>query len=270
MNTILAISLITFKEGLRYRILYGIVVCAIFMMISSLLISGFFMRDIVKVTLDICLAAVTLGGLLVPFFLTITLLARDIENKTIYTLLAKTVSRKSYIIGRYLGLSLLTLLIMSILTVSTLITTFCSTLIYPDHFFKHLSYIPIVVNLFAAFFGVLVLNSVVFLWCSLLSSSFLATLLTISTYVIGQSVEEMVYFMSQKTPGVEISPITQGVVKLTLYIFPNLAAFDVKLAAAHSLPLHYQELLYLTIYGVSYIAVMLFLSIRVFQRRDLA
>lgn len=269
MRTLWAVALITLKESLRHKVLYGILISALLVMIFSLLISGLFMRDIIKVTLDLCLSAVSIGGLLVPFFLTINLLARDIENKTIYTLLARSVSRETYILGRFLGLSLLAVLIMGILTGSTLLTAKGATYLYPSHFFEHLSYIPIVVYAIIALLGIMVLNSVVFFWCSVTTSSFLAMLLTFSTYIVGQSVEDMVHFLSLKTPGVEISSTVQLAVKAALYIFPNLAAFDLKQQAAYSLAFKYQELLFLAGYGICYIAVMLSLSILVFRRRDL-
>ena len=100
MRTVWTVALITLKESLRHKVLYGILICALLVMVSSLLISGLFMRDIIKVTLDLCLSAVSIGGLLVPFFLTINLLARDIENKTIYTLLAGAISRQTYILWK--------------------------------------------------------------------------------------------------------------------------------------------------------------------------
>jgi ABC-type transport system involved in multi-copper enzyme maturation permease subunit len=269
MNTIWAVALITLKEGLRYKILYGVIISGLLVMIFSLLISGLFMRDIVKVTLDLCLSAVSIGGLLVPFFLTISLLARDIENKTIYTLLARTISRQQYILGRFLGLSLLTALIMGILMVATLLSVKGATYIYPAHFFKNLAYSPILVYAVMALIGTMVLNSMVFLWCSVTTSSFLATLLTLSTYVIGQTVEDMVHFISLKVPGVEISPLVQIAVKASLYAFPNLAAFDLKQQAAHSLGFHFEELALLLLYGSCYISIMLLITIAIFKRRDL-
>ena len=227
------------------------------------------MRDILKVLLDICLSSISIGGLLVPFFLAITLLAGDIENRTIYTLLARNISRSSYIIGKFLGLAMLTGTIMVTLMIATLLATYCATLIYPAHNFSHFTLSPIFISTLMAFLGILVLNSTVFLWCSVTTSSFLATLLTLSTYIIGHSVEDMVRFMDLKITGVDISPAVQGTVKAALYIFPNLAGFDLKQQAAYSLPIPTNEITLLCLYGLSYISIMLFLAIFFFKRRDL-
>lgn len=269
MKTVWAVALITFREGLRQRILYGVTIASLLLIVFAVIISALFMRDVLKILLDICLSAVSLGGLLVPFFLSINLLAGDIERKTIYTLLSRNISRSNYIIGKFLGLGMLSGIVMALLTLSTFIAVFIATLIYPTHIFASFSPYPIVVSALITFLGIQVLNSTVFLWCSVTTSSFLATLLTISTYVIGHSVEDVVRFMALKIEGVEIALQTEVTAKLALYIFPNLAAFDLKQQAVYSLPISLQEVSILSLYGLVYISIMLFLTIFFFKKRDL-
>ncbi|MDW7773840.1 MAG: ABC transporter permease subunit [Desulfobulbaceae bacterium] len=269
MKTIWPIALISFKEGLRHRVLFGVVIFAFLFNAFAVLISGFFMRDILKITLDLCLSMVSIGGLLVPFFLTITLLSGDIEQRTIYTILARPVSRANYIVGKFIGLGLVAASIISILTVTTLLAVWGSTQIYPDHFFTGLSVSSILVSSFMALLGILTLNSTVVLWCCITTSSFLATLLTLSTYVVGQTVEDLVHFVSVQTPGVEISPVVKKVIHVTLYVFPNLAAFDFKQQAAHGLAISLQEVFFVTIYGCTYTTAILIIAVLYFKKRDL-
>ena len=269
MNSILPIAIITFKEGLRRRVLYGVVITSLLLILFAVLTSGLFMRDILKVLLDICLSSISIGGLLVPFFLAINLLSGDIENRTIYTLLGRNISRNNYILGKFFGLAMLTGTIIMILLVATLLATYCATLIYPAHNFSHLTLSPILISTLMTFQGILVLNSTVLLWCSVTTSSFLATLLTLSTYVIGHSVEDIVRFMDLNVTDADISAPIQATVKTALYIFPNLAAFDLKQQAAYSLPLDSREISLLCLYALSYISIMLFLTIFFFKKRDL-
>ncbi len=269
MKIIWAIATITLKEGLRQRILYGVIIASLLLIIFAILISGLFMRDILKVLQDICLSAINIGGLLVPFFLSINLLAGDIEKKTIYTLLSRNISRNSYIVGKFLGLATLIGIVMALLTLATLLATYLAKLIYPGHFFTNFSPYPLIMSTLMAFLGIQVLNSTVLLWCSVTTSSFLATLLTICTYIIGHSVEDVVRFMSVKIASVEIALQTELTAKLALYTFPNLAAFDLKQQAVYSLPISMQEISLLCIYGLVYITLMLFLASYFFRRRDL-
>jgi ABC-type transport system involved in multi-copper enzyme maturation permease subunit len=269
MHNIIAIANITFKEGIRHRVLYGSLVIAFLMLLFSLLTSGLFMREILKVLLDICLSMTSIGGLLVPFFLAIGLLAKDIENRTIYTILAKPISRGTYILGKFLGLAMLTAVIMAVFAITTMISIWLATKLYQPHFFEHLNVAAILLYITSAYLGILVLNSTVLLWCSLTTSSFLATLLTLATYVIGQSVEELVRFIAAKAAGVSISPFVEYMVNATMYIFPNLSAFDLKHQAAYGLSISPKHIFFLILYAVTYITIMLLFAKTAFRARDL-
>ena len=127
MNTILPVALLSFPEGLKHRVLYGTIIFALFIMVFSVLFSGLFMRDILKITLDFCLSAISIGGLVIPVFIGVNFLSGDIDQKTIYTILARPISRAQYILGKFFGLSLLSATVISILTCATLITVWFFT-----------------------------------------------------------------------------------------------------------------------------------------------
>ncbi len=269
MKKIIAIALLSFQEGLRQRVLYGIMIFALFLITTSVLLSGMFMRDIAKITIDFCLAAISAGGLLVPFFLAVNLLARDIERRTIFSLLSRAISRAQYVLGKFGGLVLLTVTIVAILSVSAAVAIWVSKLLYGDYFFQHLHIPALLVAVSIQLLGLLVFTAVVVLWSCISTSSFLVTLLAIATYIIGHTMEELIRFMATPPPGVEVSPVVQKTLSAALYIFPNLAAFDLKLAAAHGLMPSGHEIIFLLSYGVGYTAAALCLAIIFFQRRDL-
>lgn len=266
---ILSIAGITFKEGLRHRVLFGVIVAALFVIFLSILLSGLFMRDVLKILLDVCLSSVSISGLLVPFFLTVAYLSGDMERRTIYTILAKPISRSDYLLGKFLGLSFLTAVIMAILTGATILSAYGASWIYPKHLIPAIPLFSILSTAFLAFLGVLVLNSCAFLWCMVTTSSFLATLLILSTYLIGQTLEEIVRFIASKVKGVTISPVIDIVTQVAMYIFPNLGAFDFKSFAAHGLPIPMMEAFILCVYAVAYISIMLLMAIFFFRNRDL-
>lgn len=269
MRTVYAIAILCFKEGLRHRVLYGVFIFGLFSMVFALLISGLFMRDILKIILDICLAAVSLTGLTVPFFLAPAMLSGDLERKTIYTILSRPISRSQYILGKFSGLTLITACIVATMTGGTLLTAYSARYIFADYFFSGYRIEPILVASGFIFLGLEVLTSMAIFWCCITTSSFLATLLVFATYLVGQTVEDMVHFL-QTTAGNTISPAIQYTLNGVLYTFPNLAAFNLKQQAAHGIAISSQEISYLAIYGLSYIAIALFCAILLFQRRDLS
>jgi Flp pilus assembly protein protease CpaA len=94
--------------------------------------------------------------------------------------------------------------------------------------------------------------------------------MTLSTYIVGQTVEDIVRFIAAKVEGVDISPVFAYATKALLYIFPNLGAFDFKQYASHALTLPGSEILLLLLYATVYISIMLILSTVIFKKRDLA
>lgn len=269
MQNIYAVLWITFKEGLRQRVLYGVVIFALFLMTFAVLISGWFMRDISKVILDFCFSAISIGGLLVPFFLAINLLSKDIERKTIFSILATPVSRSGYILGKFGGLALIVAVVMLILSGASLIALYGGKALYGERFFTSFSFAAFVQNIVMSWLGIVVLLSMVVLWCSVTTSSFLATLLTLTTYFIGHTIDDVVRFVTTETPGVMISQSVKLAVLCVQYLAPNLAAFDLKLQAAHNLIMPSHELAMLILYGVTYSSIALSLAVLIFRKRDL-
>ncbi|MBM9513575.1 ABC transporter permease [Desulfogranum marinum] len=269
MNKLWSVAFLTFKEGLKHRILYCVFIVALLAMTLSVLISGFFMRDISKIILDFCLATISIGGLLVPFFLGITLLAGDIDKRTVVTILSRDISRPQYILGKYIGISLLTGMIMAFFFAATIIAIQGGILLYGEHYFKSYSLLAVFSSTLLNYFGISILNAVVVLWCSITTTSFLATLLTLATYLVGHLMDDVVRFIESPPPGILISMPLQKTVQATQYIFPNLAAFDHKLSAAHGIPIPFIQFSVLTSYAGVYIVAVLSLSIVLFTRRDL-
>ncbi len=107
MSPLWPIALITFKEGTRNRAFYGISLIAFLMMGAAFFISGMVMRDVGKVAVDMALSTVSFAGLLLVLFVGIDLMAKDLDKRTIYMVLARPISRQQYIVGKFLGISLL-------------------------------------------------------------------------------------------------------------------------------------------------------------------
>lgn len=269
MNTIWPVALITFKEGLRHRVIYGVVIASLFLIFFAVLFCGLYMRDLLKILLDICLSAISISGILVPLFFAVHQLAGDIERRTIYTILSRPVSRTQYIVGRFMGLALLSGSIMAILTASTIISVYGAKAIHPPYMFSYFSLKAVLLCSLAGFMGVQILNSTVLFWCSVTTSSFLATLLTISTYLIGHTVEDIVHFIKTQSSQIYISPLAQHITNITQYIFPNLAAFDLKQQAAYGLSIPPSEMMLLLFYSIIYCSIMLLSAVFFFKKRDL-
>ena len=99
-----------FRDSIRDRIGYGLVFFSILLMASSFLLAQLTAGQDVKIIKDLGLASASMIGLFIAIFFGIGLVTKEVERRSIYSLLSKPVTRSQFVIGKYLGL-VLTLLI---------------------------------------------------------------------------------------------------------------------------------------------------------------
>jgi ABC-type transport system involved in multi-copper enzyme maturation permease subunit len=269
MRSVLALTTITFKEGIRNRSLFGIALLALFLLGLNITVAGFFMRDIGKVTVDMNLSALSFAGLLLVFFVGVNLMAKDIDRKTIHLVLSKPISRAQYIWGKYLGIqlfvsaSLLLLFFCSCLTVGLLLS------LYPNYFIGF-SWLNFVIACFFVLVKFSVLTAIVVFFSSITSSSLITLIFSLSSYIAGVTIEEVVFYMKSEFAAQEkiISESLQTFIDIISYLIPNFSVFDFTLEAAHGLTISSQRIFLSVGYGATYIAILLILASYIFSRRE--
>lgn len=264
-----ALIILTFKEGVRDRALIGIGLFALMMMGGAFLVVGLFMRELHKVSVDINLSAITFAGLLLTFFVSINLLAKDMDKHTIYCVLSKPFSRSQYIWGKFLGIMLLITVAFCILTVCSSVTIFLIKSQY-EVYFKGFSWFSFYKAIYAELLMFFLLNAVVVFFSTITTSSFITLLFSISTYIAGQTIEEVVLFL--KTRGAADMVLTEGVNKIidvVQYVLPNLSVFDLKVQSAHAVTVSNGYMAAITSYSFIYTVVLLLAASIIFNRREL-
>lgn len=264
---ILSIAWVTFLEGLRNKAVYGITMLAGLMMAFTVILSGMIMRDVGKVATDFSLSTATFATLLVVLFVGITILARDMERKTVYLALARAVPRARYLLGRFTGLAILQALIILLLLVASLATLLLIKKIYPAYF-GTVSLGLVAAAHFFVLIQMLLLTGLSMLFSLVVSSSFLTFLLTTLTWLIGSSTQEVKLMIESAEPDT-ISPLVKVLVKLAYYIFPNFALFDLKATAAHGLSIDTTRLVFSLLYAFGYSVAVLSLAVLLFRRKEL-
>jgi ABC-type transport system involved in multi-copper enzyme maturation permease subunit len=269
IKKLFALTILTFKEGVRDRALFGIGLFSLFMMAGSIVVVSMFMRELHKVTVDINLSAITFAGLLLSFFVSINLMAKDIDRHTIYSVLSKPFSRSQYIWGKYLGMMLLIIVAMGILT-------FCSSLAIwftkSQYFlyFQGFSWMEFYKAVYAELLMFFMLNALIVFFSTITTSSFITLLFSISTYIAGQTIEEVVLFL--KTKHAADMVMSQGIsiiIDIVQYILPNLSVFDLKVQSAHSMIISWDYIFAITCYSVTYSIALLIMASLIFSRREL-
>jgi ABC-type transport system involved in multi-copper enzyme maturation permease subunit len=101
---IVAIARNTFREAVRNKILYSLVMFAIVMIFASLVLGEFTLGEEVRLTRDLGLYGVDMFGVLIAIFLGVNMLYKELALKTVYTILPKPIARYQFVLGKWLGL----------------------------------------------------------------------------------------------------------------------------------------------------------------------
>ncbi|MCP4681867.1 MAG: ABC transporter permease [Desulfobacterales bacterium] len=269
MNKIFLIAWITFKDSIRSRALYGIFIFGLLLFTANIIITGMFTWELGKVAVDVGLSVVSFSGLVIIFFLSINTVSNDIDRRTIYMILSRPINKLQYILGKYIGLGMIVLLSSAILgccaAVSVRLSTFGAEGYVPLHF----SWPTFFLGLTFLTMSLLIMLAIALFWVCVATHPFTAVLLSILSYFIGQNVENVKNIISANT----VFAKNVMLVKVTDYVswvFPNLAAFDLKTTAAYGLPVDAAYMIWVAMYGLAYISICLALSVLIFQRRELA
>ena len=104
MSRLLALSANTFREAIRDRILYSLLFFAGLVLLGSLAVEHITLGDQEKVVRSFAFGAIRFVGILIALFLGVSLVHKELERKTIYTIASKPIPRGSFLVGKYLGL----------------------------------------------------------------------------------------------------------------------------------------------------------------------
>jgi ABC-type transport system involved in multi-copper enzyme maturation permease subunit len=266
MRRLWPLAFITFKEGTRNKAFYGISLLAIVLMGASFFISGLVMRDVGKVAVDMAVSTVSFAGLLVVFFVGIDLMAKDLDKRTIYMVLARPISRQQYIIGKFVGISLLVVVTVFLLSVFAAISISTIKWANPDYF-PRFSWGPVFLAEAFIALSLVLLSALSFLFASVSSTSFITMVLTILSYIIGQSLSS-VKAIVESPQDITVSPVTVALVRAAYYIFPNLSLFDIKAQAAHSLAIPSAFIFWTVMYGLIYIVLVITFAALLFTKKE--
>ncbi len=244
----------TLKETVRDRVFLVSLLFAVLLIASSVVVSPLAAGEQDRVIKNMGLASISAIGLFLAIFVGASLVHREVERRTIYTLLSRPVSRGEYVIGKYVGI-VLTLA----LNVGSMALLF-SALVY--FYLDSLSVAHIAaIYLIGVELAVVASASILF---SVLSSPVLGALFTLALYFIGHLAGDIGTF-AEMIPSRPAALLCKGVST----ILPHLTLFDVKGMAVYGKSVEPGLLLSATLYAIGYIAPLLFLAVILFRRKDL-
>ena len=249
----LAIARNTFREAVRDRVFALVAVFGLLLVSSSIILSPLTIGAQQKLVADIGLASISVFSVLVVLFVGSGLVSKEIDKRTIMTLLSKPVSRFEYLFGKYLGL-LGTIGVM----IGAMSVLFAAALLATGSRFE----VAYLISLGLTAMEMVVVTAVVIFFSSF-TSSVLTSIFTLGVFLAGRMLPDLEAFaVVTASPGVERS------MDFLRYALPNLDLFDVRNAAVHGLPIDGQHVAWAVVYGLMYSGVLLLVADRLFRRRE--
>lgn len=266
MRVIGHIAVNVFKESVRDKVLYNLVFFAVLLIAVSYLLGQLTAGQDIKIIKDLGLAAISMFGLFIAVFIGIGLVSKEVERRSIYSLLSKPIRRQEFIIGKYLGLVLTLLVNVAIMTAAYYAVLACMAWVAGGWFLPAWDAPAVDPALLKAILMILLQLMIVTalaLLFSTFTSPILATALTLGLYVIGHFNADLGHFETVVSSRPVIL-LARGL----YYVLPNLASFDIKTSVVHALPVPTVYLLLNGVYALVYISALLVVATLIFMRRD--
>src|SRR5256886_2283280 len=246
----------TFREAVRDRVLYNLIGFALLMSAAAVLVGQVSIHIERLVVINLGLTAVSLFGIVIAIFIGIGLVSKEIDRRTLYTILSRPVRRWEFIAGKFLGLA-------GTLTVNTVFMALgvFAALFYVSHKFQQ-SDVWILVALYFIILQFIIVTALALLFSSF-SSPLLSAVFAFSLFVIGSFAEDLRGFAAM-AHGIEGWLATSAA-----YVVPNFSALNVISSVAHQQPVSGQLILYNTAYALIYAVMSLSGAVVIFEHRNL-
>jgi len=253
---IAAIARNAFREAVRDRVLYNLVLFVLILTGASIFIGELSGGQERKVIVDLGLSAMLLFGVFIAIFVGVGLVYKEIERRTIYAVFSKPVGRGEFLVGKYLGLCLTLLVNVLVMGVGVSLA-----LLYVSRGWDPL--IPTIWPAVLLIYLELMLLTAIALLFSSFSSPALSALLTFMVFVIGHFSADL------KTLSVSLGSSSARTLFTGLYyLLPNLANYSFITPAAHGRAPSVGFVVSTGLYALVYIIVILSGATLVFSRRN--
>ncbi|TPV93975.1 MAG: hypothetical protein B7733_17490 [Myxococcales bacterium FL481] len=259
---IYGIALNTFREAVRNRVLFVLVMFAVGLMAFSLALGEMSLREDVRILKDLGLAAMSGFGLVIALFLGVNLLSKELDRKTVYAILPKPIARWEFLLGKHIGLVCTMVVLVSLMS----------------------AVLAAMVTAKGGHHGELMLRAEVLIAAELLlvvgvamvfssfSSPYLSAMFTGALWVIGRSTAELEAFVANKLDDPVVGSILRACVEAT----PDFRMFYVsganlagELVSVHDSFVTWGYVGLACLYALLYSAICLAIACGLFARRDL-
>jgi ABC-type transport system involved in multi-copper enzyme maturation permease subunit len=260
IGRVVALALNTFREAVRNRVLYVLLVFALLLILSTLVFGQLSVHEEVRVTRDLGLGGISIFGVLIAVFVGVNLVYKELDKKTVFSILPKPIRRFEFVVGKFLGMALTLAIQVAIMALVLVLVIAVQGGEVGPMVFRAVA---------LTYLEVLVVTSIAILFSSF-SSPLLSGLFTLLVFLIGRSVPELRALVGKLPDGVGH---TLG--SVALRIAPDLHLFyvsgsmvDGRYVSVHGDFIAWGYVALAAAYAVGYVVCAVTLASIFFSRRD--
>lgn len=243
----------TFREVTRDRVVAGVVVAGLVLLALTQVASPLALGEGGRLTVDLGLSGISILGLLVILLTGTSLVAKEVERRTIYNLLSRPITRPAYLVGKWAGFS------AALWTVALALGLALWGLLVARGLASH--GVAVLQGVFMAGLELTVITALAVMF-SALSTPVLSALYTLGFYVMGQWSYDLRVIAGTFPKGLG------SLLDATANLVPNLPLFNLRTLAAEGHPTTWLHLGLATGYAAVYVACVLCVATAAFESKD--
>lgn len=253
LGRIEAIAGNTVREAIRHRVLYTLLFFALALIGTGVLLASLSYVERERILQDVGFGAIRVFAVAIAIFVGIHLIYREVDRRTIFTILSKPISRSEFLLGKYAGLVFTLWLQIAIMGVGFVgISLLSGAPLSSTH--------ALAIALIGAEVAVVVAVALLF---SSFTTPMLASLFTAGLWLIGR--------LSRDLRALGAQADSDGIRQATEALYralPDLQAFDLSTHAARGLAITSADSVLPFVYAASYVTLLLIAATSIFERRD--
>lgn len=253
LSIIVAIASHTLRDAIRNKVLYVLLFFALLLIGMSTLLASLSYVETGRILQGVAFSAIRLFGAAIAIFVGVSLIHREVDRRTIFTILSKPVSRVDFLLGKYLGLLATLWLMLAAMSAGFVVVCLAADA-------------PLTSTTFAALAAVgmelAVLISIATLF-SCFATPFLAACYSVGLYVIGHLTRDL-RAIGEASDSEAIASATTWLHRM----LPDLESFNWTLEASNQLPIPGGELGWAMAMGLAWCIAFLTVAALIFERRD--
>lgn len=254
MKKTLTMAKFTFIEVYRSKLMMSLFLIGLGLIVISYVASEFAYGAPAKIALDVGFGVMSLSNVIIAILIGAGLISKEVEQRTLYMVISKPISRTAFLFGKIMGLS-------SVLVINTIVLGTISSLLYLMYggdfsslflWTMYFSYIEaLIVLLFAVLF-------------SLITNTTLSVIYSICLYIVGHAINETSKILFAKT-----SEFFSVILKFSFFIVPNFYRLNLKDYLLYKQTVPFEYLLTTNGYILLYAGALGFLLNYIFVNKNL-